>query len=125
FDLDISRLRVIRGQPGKRTMRHGERYTRKHGHAVVGLLTNRLCLIAKAVVGQGRKRMRFALDLLQQQDIGLTLVQPAGHMRLPLPDRVDVPGGDLHSTEKLVPQPQADLALGFRTAKWLPISSSV
>ena len=30
-----------------------------------------------------------------------------------------------HSTEKLVPQPQADLAWGFRTAKWLPISSSV
>ena len=29
------------------------------------------------------------------------------------------------STEKLVPQPQADLAFGLRTAKWLPISSSV
>jgi hypothetical protein len=29
------------------------------------------------------------------------------------------------STEKLVPQPQADLAFGLRTAKWLPISASV
>ena len=29
------------------------------------------------------------------------------------------------SIEKLVPQPQADLAFGLRTAKWLPISSSV
>ena len=29
------------------------------------------------------------------------------------------------STEKLVPQPQADFAFGLRTAKWLPISSSV
>jgi hypothetical protein len=31
----------------------------------------------------------------------------------------------LQSTEKLVPQPQADLAFGLRTAKWLPINSSV
>jgi hypothetical protein len=30
-----------------------------------------------------------------------------------------------YSTEKLVPQPQADLAFGLRTAKWLPINSSV
>ena len=29
------------------------------------------------------------------------------------------------STEKLVPQPHADLAFGFRTAKWLPIRASV
>ena len=29
------------------------------------------------------------------------------------------------SIEKLVPHPHADLAFGLRTAKWLPISSSV
>ena len=29
-----------------------------------------------------------------------------------------------YSTAKLVPQPQALLALGLRTAKWLPISAS-
>ena len=33
--------------------------------------------------------------------------------------------GSPHSTEKLVPQPQDELAFGLRTAKWLPISSSV
>jgi hypothetical protein len=31
----------------------------------------------------------------------------------------------VQSSEKLVPQPQADFAFGLRTAKWLPISSSV
>ena len=31
----------------------------------------------------------------------------------------------LQSIEKLVPQPQADFAFGLRTAKWLPINSSV
>jgi hypothetical protein len=35
------------------------------------------------------------------------------------------PVPDFQSIEKLVPQPQADLAFGLRTAKWLPISSSV
>ncbi len=29
------------------------------------------------------------------------------------------------SSEKLVPHPHADFAFGLRTAKWLPISSSV
>ena len=29
------------------------------------------------------------------------------------------------SIEKLVPHPHADFALGLRTAKWLPINSSV
>ena len=29
-----------------------------------------------------------------------------------------------YSTEKLVPQPQAEAALGLRTVKWAPISAS-
>jgi hypothetical protein len=32
---------------------------------------------------------------------------------------------DGQSIEKLVPQPHADFAFGLRTAKWLPINSSV
>jgi hypothetical protein len=46
-----------------------------------------------------------------------------GHW-LPYP-RQSGPFAVFQSIEKLVPQPQADLALGLRTAKWLPMSSSV
>jgi hypothetical protein len=52
------------------------------------------------------------------------LVRADGRRTLPKPVS---PWGlpRFQSTAKLVPQPQADLAFGLRTAKWLPISSSV
>ena len=45
----------------------------------------------------------------------------AGYIDMSIP----FSAGALYSTEKLVPQPHAELAFGFRTAKWLPINSSV
>ena len=111
-------------------MRHGERDTGEHRDAVVGFLAHGLGLVAEAVKVSAGKAAASHLISCSSRTSGWQLLQPARDVLLALADRVDVPGGDLHgdgrqSTEKLVPQPQADLAFGLRTAKWLPISSSV
>ena len=75
---------------------------------------------------QLRELRGLALYFLQQQKVRLRAAEPISHQPLPHADGVHVPGGDTHqSMEKLVPQPQADVALGFFTTKWLPINSSV
>ena len=77
-------------------MLHRERQAGEHRNAVVCLLTHRVRLVAEPMIGEGREGGRLALDLLQHQDIRLAPFEPACDVLLPLADRVDVPGGDLH-----------------------------
>jgi hypothetical protein len=43
----------------------------------------------------------LTLDFLQQQDVGLTALQPARDVLLALADRIDIPGGDFHDAVPL------------------------
>ena len=45
---------------------------------------------------QRRERGGFAFDFLQEQHVGPLTVEPPLHVALPLTDRIDVPGRDLH-----------------------------
>jgi hypothetical protein len=100
LDLDVARLGVVRRQARQCPMPHRERHAGEHGDAVVGLLAHHLRPIAEAMVCQRRKSRRFALDLLEQQDIGLATLEPACDVPLALADRVDVPGRYLHGRTK-------------------------
>ena len=69
-------------------MPHLEGHAGEHSDTVVGLLAHCLRPIAKAVVDhQRRKRRRFALDLLQQQDVGPATLSQLADVLLALAGR--------------------------------------
>ena len=88
-----------------------------------------------------RKRLVHALDLLQTDDVGFALFEPALHRLDTRLYGIDVPRRDAHGTsyrrpgrarsdgkssysEKLVPHPQEAVALGFSIRNEAPINSS-
>src|SRR5689334_12210059 len=53
-------------------------------------------VVAERLEFEARKRLVDAFGLLQADHVGLALLEP-GHQRLdPLPDRINVPGGNAH-----------------------------
>ena len=135
-DLDVARLVLAglgQGETGKVAGGDGDRQAGQDRDAVIGLLADHGAVVAERPERVGGKGGGLALDFLQQQQVGRVGLQPGCDVGLPLPDRVDVPGGELHarrvrrlqSIEKLVPQPQEEVAFGLRTVKWAPIRASL
>jgi hypothetical protein len=78
------RLGLIKGQ------------LRQQRNAVEGLLAVGDDIVAERLDLQPRKRLIDAFDFLQAHDVRRAVLQPAQQMVDPLPDRIDVPGGDAH-----------------------------
>src|SRR5690606_31021267 len=93
-------------------------------NAVETLLPMGRDIIAERLERRAREGLVEALDLLKSDDVGPGDLEPVQDHRQAGIDAVDVEGGDLHQTEKLVPQPQEATALGFRIWKVWPIRSS-
>ena len=93
-----------------------------------------IAVIAGRAISPIGKAVVVALDLLQADDVGLLLVEIFDQPRQARADAVEVVGDDLHGsglaghsgkgrqTEKLVPQPQPEAALGLVTWKAAPPS---
>src|SRR5205085_8297749 len=98
------------------------------GDAVKALLAVPDAVIAGAADLPDRETVIVALDLLKAERVGLLLVQIFEQPRQPRADAVQIVGDDLHDprlaqagqTEKLVPQPQPEAALGLVTWKAEP-----
>ena len=73
-----------------------DRVKRQHGHAVEALLAQDLDLVAGGLDFEPRKLRLLRLDLLQDDDVGLGILQPRQEVSRPLADGIDVPGRDLH-----------------------------
>ena len=91
----------------------------------------RLDVIPERLDFEYREIWREAFGFLQAQHIRLRMLQICQQMRQPRFDRIDVPAGDFHETEKEVqatekelPQPQDEAAFGFRIWNEAPIRSS-
>ena len=126
FDFDVAGLGVVVGQAGEGAVGYGDGDAGENGDAVVAFLADDVCGVAGE--GVGWELGLLALDFLQEQEVGLSAGEPGGDVGFALADGVDVPGGDAHglqSTEKLVPHPQAEVALGFLMVKWAPMRASV
>src|SRR6185437_773791 len=64
--------------------------------AVEGLLAMRDDVVAERLERLARERLIDAFSLLQADDIGRAILQPAHERFEPLPDRIDVPRSDAH-----------------------------
>src|SRR5271169_4557946 len=121
--LDIARLLVVRrARQPLRLDGHG--VSGEDGDAVVGLLADDRQVIAEIFDLEAREAVRRAFQFLEQGDVGAKALQPADEVADALTDRIDVPGGDADQTEKELPQPQEEVALGLRTWTDAPTSSS-
>ena len=121
--LDPARLfvAVTARQPASHV---AQRQLRQDRNPVEPLLAMRLDPVTQRLEDLARKAFIHRLDLLQAHHVRSGRGQP-GRQRLdPRLDPVDVERGQLQ-IEKLVPQPQLDVAFGFCTTKRAPISSSV
>ena len=93
-------------------------------------LAARRDIVAAVLERLGGKLLGRDLGLLEQRDVGARLIQPVERDRQAGPDRVDVPGGDLHGagggpqTAKELPHPQDAVAFGLLTRKYEPVRSS-
>src|SRR6185437_175524 len=147
--LEIARL-LVAGIARQAHQQVARRLLRQQRHAVIGALPDCLGVVAQALQLQRREIRGRAFGLLQADDVGLRLLEPGEQDRQPDLDRIDVEGGDLHRrafrgsdmkkarrggpcqpagagpqpTEKELPQPQDEAALGFFTWKDAPIMSS-
>src|SRR5690606_20100183 len=106
-----------------------ERQLRQDGNAVVALLAVDGDIVAKILEDFRGKALVGRLDLLQAGDVGLCFADPARDGVEPRPDRVDVPGGDLHcgsvsQIENEEPQPHEAVALGLLIRNDAPMRSS-
>jgi hypothetical protein len=74
-----------------------ERQFREQRHPIEGLLAVGNDVIAERLDLQPRERLVDAFDFLKADDIGRAFLQPGQQMLEPLPDRIDVPGGNTHA----------------------------
>ena len=73
-----------------------ERQLRQQRDAVEGLLPVGDDVVAERLDLQPREGLVDAFDLLQADDVRLALLSQVSEKVDPLPDRIDVPGGDAH-----------------------------
>ena len=81
---------------GKARLGFVERQLRQQRDAVEGLLAVGDDVVAERLDLQPRKRLIDAFDFLQADDVRRAVLQPGQQMVDPLPDRIDVPGGNAH-----------------------------
>ena len=84
-------------------------------HARVALRAVPVAPVALELAEPDRQLVGRRLDLLQADDVGLLALEPLLQLRLPRADAVDVPGGDLHRTAKILCNVEVDVR-GLRTA---------
>ena len=79
-----ARLGFVERQPGQQR------------DAIEGLLAVGDYVVAERLDRLARERLVEAFDFLQADDVRRALLQPSQQQLDPLPDRIDVPGGDAH-----------------------------
>src|SRR5262249_44439622 len=77
-----------------------KRKFRQEGNAVERFLSMNGDIVAERLERLARKRIIDAFGFLQAHDVWLALVEP-GHRRIKaLLDRIDIPGGDAHGSQR-------------------------
>ena len=79
-----------------------ERQFRQQRDAIEGLLAVGDDVIAERLDLQPREGLVDAFDFLQADDVRRAFLQPGQQMLEPLPDRIDVPGGNTHEMIRIV-----------------------